>query len=417
MLTLAVAVALVVKFVVLDGALIVSAVTRGRGWYCGGELGVCARDVRTCETIRRDGQRIMGSTSRRCAPQPEAWCFSYRMSNDGSLGAMCHRSREDCDHQRQLLADNTMLSTRNHSRCAVVGDLVAPAPDVGGAARTDAASLVVPDAVAVVAPVVAPAAAQPPPPAPVVAPAPAPQRLNPTTFSASSFISNGRNQYAPDRAFDGDPATTWTEDARGPGDGEWLQATFAGPQLVQRVRITTGWDHTSPRGEDLFTANSHLRRVRLVLGPNTSVVRNVGAEEREVIFDGLDAETATVRIEAVSVWPGARWADLCVGEVVIEGEPLANGPVAVPEANEDLRADGEGTRPCRYATRESFHLRASPTASRAGAVEITTNPVVELLHAERQRRGRERMFKVRLPDGREGWMFVPEAEVPPGCER
>lgn len=72
---------------------------------------------------------------------------------------------------------------------------------------------------------------------------------------------------------------------------------------------------------------------------------------------------------------------------------------------------------CTYATRDAFHLRASPTARRAGATEITSNPVVELLHAERLRRGSERMFRVRLPDGREGWMFVPEAEVAVGCER
>lgn len=190
-----------------------------------------------------------------------------------------------------------------------------------------------------------------------------------------------------------------------------------GPQLVQRVRVTTGWNHTSPRGEDLFTANSHLRRVRLVLGPRTRVERDVGADEREVVFDGLDAETATVRIEAVSVWPGTRWADLCIGEVSIEGEALANGPVAVPSAEESPRDEGDGSRPCTYATHDRFHLRASPSASRAGAVEITTNPVVELLHAERLRRGHERMFRVRLPDGREGWMFVPEGDVPAGCDR
>ena len=82
-------------------------------------------------------------------------------------------------------------------------------------------------------------------------------------------------------------------------------------------------------------------------------------------------------------------------------------------------AEGADAGACTYTTHDSFHLRASPTASRAGAVEITTNPVVELLHAERQRRGHERMFQVRLLDGsgREGWMFVPEAEVPAGCER
>lgn len=324
------------------------------------------------------------------------------------------------------------------------------------------------------------------PPVPPAPPAPALQHLTPTTVTASSFISNGRDQYAPERAFDGNPATTWTEAARGPGDGEWLQATFAAPQRVHRVRVTPGWNHTSPRGEDLFIANSHLRRVRLVLGPNTTVERDIGADEREVTFDGLDVTTAAVRIETVTVWPGARWPDLCISEVIIEGEPSAPAAGAAPVdtagvnartpppcvagcirvhrpayercthdcirdgtrgaecvqgcsldydhcLNDECHFDADGTpwfRPelpvsgpttdagtCTYATRDAFHLRASPTARRAGAAEITSNPVVELLHAERLRRGSEQMFRVRLPDGREGWMFVPEAEVPAGCER
>lgn len=176
-----------------------------------------------------------------------------------------------------------------------------------------------------------------PPPEPLQAPPPAPapalpaplQRLVPTSTSASSFLSNGRRQYAPERAFDGDPATTWTERAHGPGDGEWLQAEFASPQRVRRVRVTTGWDHTSARGEDLFSVNSHLRRVRLVLGPSNTVEREVAADQRELVFEGLDVETVTVRIEAVSVWPGSRWADLCISEVVIEGDAAAASSATV----------------------------------------------------------------------------------------
>lgn len=64
---------------------------------------------------------------------------------------------------------------------------------------------------------------------------------------------------------------------------------------------------------------SHLRQVRLRLAPGVVEERDVGEDEREVAFDGLDVMTDTVRIEAMRVWPGARWADLCIGEVMIEG--------------------------------------------------------------------------------------------------
>lgn len=363
-----------------------------------------------------------------CIAQDVAFCFSYREAGQDRDFPVCTINMTECRTTADRYRSGPDAS--RVSRCAAVSvrdgrfvlrDVASDAAAV--TPRTSSPNTPLRDAgvtpiTSEPTPARAMAPTSPPvPPIPPAPPAPALHSLSPTATSASSFISNGRNQFAPERAFDGDPATTWTEAARGPGDGEWLQATFAGPQLVQRVRVTTGWNHTSPRGEDLFTANSHLRRVRLVLGPNTTFERDVGADQREVIFDGLDAETATVRVEAVSVWPGARWADLCIGEVVIEGEPLANGPVAAPSAEESPRADGDGSRPCTYATQDNFHLRANPTASRAGAVEVTGNPVVELLHAEEVRRRHQRLFRVRLPDGREGWMFVPDADVPAGCER
>lgn len=523
-LTAAVAIALVVKFVVLGTAppfnLAALGVPGDTTFRCtrnealgsshctaegGNQCGYFAAAM-AMERVARNEEPAQTF----CTEQEVAFCFSYRSAGLDRDYPACNMSMTDCRATADRFRSNQ--NTSRVSQCAAVsvrgGRFVlrdaSPDPPAAAAAAAAAASPPpeVPSDASTVAqtppappsPIAAPAAPPPPPPPapdPTPAPLPAPEvtltRLVPTRFTASSFISNGRNQYAPDRAFDGDPATTWTEAARGPGDGEWLQATFATPQHIERVRITPGWNHTSPRGEDLFIANSHLRRVRLVLGPNTTIERDVSPGEREVVINGLDAETTTVRIEALSVWPGTRWADLCIGDVVIEGEPLADGPVAVPsppagpndshlpppciancirahraayvrcadacvrqgdrgaECNQECgrdydrclsdecHFDADGTPwfrpdlsvpaapvapgPCTYATRDSFHLRASPTASRAGAVEITTNPVVELLHAERQRRGHERMFQVRLPDGREGWMFVPEAEIPAGCER
>lgn len=263
----------------------------------------------------------------------------------------------------------------------------------------------------------------PPPTPPSAAPSPTPdaaplRRLTPTAFSASSFISNRRSQHAPERAFDGDPATAWNENERGPGDGAWIAATFSDEVTVRRVTLTTGYDSVSPRHGDLFPLNSHLRRVRISFDGHDAIERDVGEGQRTLVLDGLDVRTRTLRIEAVSVWAGTRWADLCISEVTVDGSGAAQGgPDAIQPDGTQLRRGGSPAARCTYATHTSFHLRAAPSVGRDGAEEIRSLPIVEVLGAGELRRGRDRIFNVRLLDGsrREGWMFIPTQELGADC--
>lgn len=265
----------------------------------------------------------------------------------------------------------------------------------------------------------------PPPTPPSTARSPTPSaaplpRLTPTSVSASSFISNRRSQHAPERAFDGDPATAWNENESGPGDGSWIGATFSGEVTVRRVTLTTGYDSISQRHGDLFGLNSHLRRVRISFDGGHAVERDVGEDQRTLVLDGLDVRTRTLRIEAISVWAGTRWADLCISEVTIEGDDARGSHgepgAAQPRGAQLGRGDSSAAR-CTYATHTSFHLRAAPSVGRDGAEEIRSLPVVEVLGAGELRRGRDRIFNVRLLDGsgREGWMFIPTQELGADC--
>ncbi len=185
----------------------------------------------------------------------------------------------------------------------------------------------------------------PPPPAPSPPPSAPPPALSaemgelvPDRTSASSFISNGRRQFAPERAFDGDPSTAWSESTVGPGQGAWLAAHFDRAPRIQRVRILTGYDHVSPNHGDLFAANSHLRRVRLTFDGGHAEEREVGEDQRTIDID-VDVRARTVRVEALDVYPGTRWADLCISEVSIEGFPqqgvAERAPAPEPEAPGD----------------------------------------------------------------------------------
>jgi hypothetical protein len=146
------------------------------------------------------------------------------------------------------------------------------------------------------------------------------ERLTPTSVAASSFIGNQRRRHAPERAFDDDPSTAWNESERGDGAGSWISATFTNPVRVQLIRIATGWDTISPRNGDLFPQNSHLRRVRITFDGDHAIERDVGVDQRILVVAGLQERVGTVRIEALDVWPGTRWADLCISEITLEGQ-------------------------------------------------------------------------------------------------
>lgn len=241
--------------------------------------------------------------------------------------------------------------------------------------------------------------------------------LQPDSVRASSFIRNPRQRdsHPPEHAFDGDPSTAWNEGAPGPGDGEWIEARYRQPVRVRRIRIATGWDASSARHGDLFPLNSHLRLVQFTTDGGFSRTVAVAEGQREVVVDHLNLLTQRVRVTAVSVWPGSHWADLCISEGTIEGPPLA--PTEETAREESTEDDATGSADCTYQTHESFHLRPAEARTRVGSQLIDSNPSVQLLRRGALARGSEASFFVRLLDGsqREGWMFVPRAELPASC--
>ena len=62
----------------------------------------------------------------------------------------------------------------------------------------------------------------------------------------------------------------------------------------------------------------------------------------------------------------------------------------------------------------SFHLRAFPTAAREGR-ELPAGTSVEVLYPGALRRGRARMYCVRLPDGSMGHAFLVTPDEVPTC--
>ena len=149
---------------------------------------------------------------------------------------------------------------------------------------------------------------------------PSAAKLTPDATTASSFISSRYESHPAEHAFDNNPKTAWNEGAPGSGRNEWLEASFAQPVRVHRIELATGYDALSPKYGDLFTLNAHVRRVSVLLDGNVAVSRDVRADERTVVLEGLDQSVTHIRFVFDEVWDGSKWHDLCVSEVAIYGE-------------------------------------------------------------------------------------------------
>lgn len=79
------------------------------------------------------------------------------------------------------------------------------------------------------------------------------------------------------------------------------------------VCLTTGYEKHSPRVGDLFVANAHVRRMRIVTDARVHEI-TAGRTER-VAELGLGDRTRTVRFVVEEVWPGVRWQDLSISEI------------------------------------------------------------------------------------------------------
>lgn len=144
------------------------------------------------------------------------------------------------------------------------------------------------------------------------------ENLRPVRFAASSAMRG----HPAAHAFDGNPRTAWNESNDGPGDGEWIEARFARPVRLTTISIVPGWDYLSSVDGDLFPLNSHLRTFEIRFDGRSPRRISVAENQRNVAVTDIDVIAQSVRFEAIDVYPGARWQDLCISEISFNGLPV-----------------------------------------------------------------------------------------------
>ncbi|MDB4995463.1 MAG: hypothetical protein JWM74_2895 [Myxococcaceae bacterium] len=140
----------------------------------------------------------------------------------------------------------------------------------------------------------------------------------PAVVAVSSKVDNPKD--FPEHLIDGKPETAWNGKT---GDlvGGWIAFRVPQDAHVNVIAMSAGFDKRSKTGDDLFSQNHRIARVR--------VSRN-GAALKEVSFNlgkrtpqdiKVDAAGGDFKIEVLEVAPGtkAEWRELTVSELAVWG--------------------------------------------------------------------------------------------------
>jgi hypothetical protein len=152
--------------------------------------------------------------------------------------------------------------------------------------------------------------------------APVERRLYSDRIESSSFLWTDWNKfqenYHPNYAMDGDPATAWVEGADSSGKGEWLRIQLSPVEGVTRVRLRLQNGYHKSRS--LHRKNARARRVTVTALPAKHAL---GAELtddmgwQEIAFDVPAGRVDALEISVDDVIEGSKYTDLCISDVEV----------------------------------------------------------------------------------------------------
>lgn len=135
--------------------------------------------------------------------------------------------------------------------------------------------------------------------------------------ASSTLPPNGDKTYGPENLVS-EETKVWCEGAKGPGVGEWLEFTPEVAQPLRSIGIVPGY--VDYEKEDLFQKNARPRKVEVLLNDEHrfEVELQDKGEFQEIPVIGYDTPVKTVRLTVKSVYPGAKYEDMCITSVTLE---------------------------------------------------------------------------------------------------
>ncbi len=121
--------------------------------------------------------------------------------------------------------------------------------------------------------------------------------------------------YGPDRMFDRNPKTAWTEGVPGDGAGQYVQIYFDKPLPVRGFLITNGY----PKNANVYKWNGRVRRVSITTsaGRTGNFTLKDSPRPQFVPAPGGGA-VAWIRLTIRSVYRGKRYRDTTIAEIRVD---------------------------------------------------------------------------------------------------
>jgi hypothetical protein len=150
----------------------------------------------------------------------------------------------------------------------------------------------------------------------------------PVKVTASTVLPDSKNpgRYGPANLLDEDPNTIWAEGAKSTGAGEWVELSFPPGTPVHAFLVTPG----NPKSASLYLANARPKKAKLELklaegrqlAYDLDFPKNFPAGGAIYVEYRKEWAVESARLTVVSVWPGSKYKDLCLGSFV----PVIRGP-------------------------------------------------------------------------------------------
>ena len=131
-----------------------------------------------------------------------------------------------------------------------------------------------------------------------------------------------RSNFTPMSAFDGLAPSAWCEGVEGAGIGEWLQFelqdNIRGMQIYSGFsKVSDKFNWNSPQKKPCpFTLNNRPREIELVSSKG-QVVTSIKLQDtpKPQMFRQVALKKGKYLLRIVSVYPGKKYSDTCIGEV------------------------------------------------------------------------------------------------------
>lgn len=140
--------------------------------------------------------------------------------------------------------------------------------------------------------------------------------------SSSHLKAQGSHTYAAPNINDSKAVTAWVEGAKGDGVGEWVEfdmrADGAASAPFRGIRVANGYSRTAQTWRD----NGRVRRLRMDINgrPVCHIDLADSPDEQAVNIPEREVRRRDkIRFTIVSVYPGARFQDTCINEMVLDG--------------------------------------------------------------------------------------------------